>query len=250
MPSSISRLELDVGNSAIKWRSMAGARRLNGGRVSDVNELAVLAPDTSLIWVASVANDARNQALRGLFEPRGAKVQFAQSASSRAGVRSAYADVARMGVDRWLAMLAAYNECQQACVVIDAGSALTIDLVDTGGQHLGGYIIPGANMMLQALAQNTGRVRFDLEDLPSDKPGVSTEECVHHGKWLALVGAVQRVLAEAAHRWRQDFSVVVAGGDGAQIAALVGQAASEWLIRPELVMDGLFFAMADNWGAP
>lgn len=250
MPSSICRLELDVGNSAIKWRLMDGEHRRGAGRARDIDELAVLVPEAACVWVASVADDARNQALRALFESRGAGVQFAESVPARAGVRSAYSDVARMGVDRWLAMLAAYHQCRRACVVIDAGSALTVDLVDAGGQHLGGYIIPGANMMLQALSQNTGRVRFNAVDLPSDAPGVSTEECVHHGKWLALVGSVQRVLLDAASRWPQGFSVVVAGGDGAQIAALMGDSARAWLIRPELVMDGLALALTNTMETP
>lgn len=245
MMASEIRLELDVGNSSIKWRRLRGDVRLEGGRASDLAALAAQLPAVdATVWVASVASEAHNRALAAFFAARGVHAQFAESVAVCAGVTNGYPVPGRLGVDRWLAMLAAFRLAAGPCVVVDAGSALTIDLIAADGRHVGGYIIPGADLMLAALSDNTGRVRFGGESRLSDAPGVNTEECVHHGKWLALVGAVERALAGADRLWSKKYKVFVSGGDGDKIAALFGGGACFWHVRPELVLDGLVLAMS------
>ncbi|MDP1069535.1 type III pantothenate kinase, partial [Klebsiella pneumoniae] len=69
----------------------------------------------------------------------------------------------RMGVDRWLAMLAAWQRVGQSCWVVDCGSAITLDLLDAEGRHQGGYILPGLRLMQQSLLGNTAEVRVDRD---------------------------------------------------------------------------------------
>jgi type III pantothenate kinase len=89
--------------------------------------------------------------------------QFARSTFTAANVSSAYDVPERLGVDRWLAMLAAYNSLSEAVVVIDLGSAMTADGISKAGHHVGGYIAPGLRMMAQSLLARTDLVRFDGE---------------------------------------------------------------------------------------
>jgi type III pantothenate kinase len=145
-----------------------------------------------------------------------------------------------MGVDRWLAMLAAWQRLHAAVCVVDAGSALTIDLVDSSGQHSGGYIIPGSFLMERALLLDTGRVRFAEQVEYGLAPGVSTAQAVRHGIALAQVGAV----GLAIDRADQPMQLVFTGGGAQQLRDLLGR---DGELVPELVFDGLEI-MADHCG--
>lgn len=239
-------LELDVGNTAIKWRRLKGAVILDSGRLT--NELEgleeLLGEGDCLVRVASVAFAEREAKLRGLLVGAGVEHEFAVSQAECAGVKNGYDDVSRMGVDRWLAMLAAYNSCRDACVIIDAGTALTIDAVARDGQHHGGYILPGAELALRALGQSTGKVRFGVAESTSTELGKNTDACVHNGKWLGLVGAVQLALHEAERQIGQHYKVFITGGDGMCVKRLAGDSAEAWHYSRDLVLDGLALALA------
>lgn len=243
-------LELDVGNSAVKWRVMDGVKRLWGGRTANTSvELELLFAELfkqqlGEIRIASVATIERDQYLLELLAETGLPVKVAQSQVSCAGVHNSYRDISRMGVDRWLAMVAAFNRCHGACVVIDAGTALTIDMLDDAGVHQGGYIIPGVTLAVRALAQHTGRVRFQEEDKASIEPGRDTEGCVHHGKWLAQCGAVLAALEQAKELNSGPCEVFVTGGDGLTLMELIGERATPWQYCEDLVLDGLVPVLA------
>jgi type III pantothenate kinase len=235
-------LELDVGNTAIKWRCLAmGGAVLNSGRlvgdVQGVDEL--LLPDINLVRIASVAHSDREEQLKSLLVSSGVKYLVATSQVECAGLRSAYEDASKLGVDRWLAMVAAFKECRGACVVIDAGTALTIDVVDAHGQHQGGYILPGAELLLKVLNDGTGKVRFGQESARTIAPGINTDTCVHNGKWLSLLGAVWLALKEADLIIGGRYDVFITGGDGLALKELGGAAAESWRFSESLVLDGL-----------
>lgn len=251
MRVELQSLELDIGNSALKWRVMDGLERLQGGRIaSSPTALASLLGELPLdkiidVRIASVASTERDQVLFDILASSGLAIRLAASQGFCAGVRNSYSDVSRMGVDRWLAMVAAFSKCGGACVVVDAGTALTIDLVDSKGVHLGGYIIPGVAMSAKALAEHTGRVRFDGADRQSLVPGQDTESCVHHGKWLAQYGAVQAAVAYA-ESLEGPTVVYVTGGDAPTLMALAGERARDWRYCEELVLDGLAPVLASS----
>ncbi len=234
-------LELDVGNTAIKWRRLRGAEIIAYGRLAGgVDCLGqLLNAGDSLVRVASVAYAEREDQLRAILASSGIPYEFAVSQASCAGVVNSYQDVARMGVDRWLAMVAAYRMCRSACVVIDAGTALTIDIIGGDGRHRGGYILPGASLMLKVLAEGTGKVRFGDEVGQSMAPGSNTGSCVHNGKWLGLVGAVIVAFREAEIVVGSRYQVFITGGDGLTLKKLAGEMAEAWQYNEDLVLDGL-----------
>ncbi len=231
-------LLLDVGNTRIKWRLMQDHRVVGEGFVlrAELSELpARLGPgvDLQAVWVSSVAGPDMAEQIRQLFADRARlPIWFAGSSASVMGLRNSYADPSRMGVDRWLAMLAAWHPTQQPVCILDAGSALTIDFVDGGGAHVGGYIIPGLSLMERALLQDTDRVRFG--DAARDRldPGTSTESAVLNGLLLSQAGAV----ALALDRIEGEFDLVFTGGDGAALCAAVGRGGQ---FSENLVLDGL-----------
>jgi type III pantothenate kinase len=236
-------LQLDVGNSSAKWRLVVeGEVRARGlYRPEDSasrQELLGSAPALEAVWVSSVARDAVNEALSTLLTRRwGREVWFAHSESRAPGLRNSYAEPRRMGVDRWLAMLAARAQCEGRLMVVDAGSALTIDLVSSDGVHEGGYIIPGPLLMERALLLDTDRVRFSEAVEYALSPGTSTAQAVRHGIALAQAGAVTLALAAAGED--EVPRVLFTGGGGAWLAANT-PAGGEYL--PDLVLDGLQLA--------
>jgi type III pantothenate kinase len=138
-----------------------------------------------------------------------------------------------MGVDRWLAMLGARERERGKLCVIDAGSALTIDIVSAAGQHEGGYIIPGAALMERALLLDTDRVRFAEEVGDDLAPGTSTAAAVRHGIMLAQAGAVSLAIEKAGS---EPMALLFCGGTGETLMKLVDRG-GQWL--PDLVFEGL-----------
>jgi type III pantothenate kinase len=117
--------------------------------------------------------------------------------------------------------------------VVDAGSALTIDIVSATGQHEGGYIIPGPALMERALFLDTDRVRFDEQIDYALAPGKSTAEAVRHGIALAQAGAVALALEQAGS---EPITLFFCGGAGETLMHL-GPRTGQWV--PDLVFEGL-----------
>jgi type III pantothenate kinase len=221
-------LLLDIGNSSVKWRLAGRSGRLSGDTLLPPLERA---PDA--IWVSSVASPEREQALaREAMQQWQRDPWFARSEASACGLTNSYAQPQRMGVDRWLAMIAAYVRVKGAVCVVDAGSALTIDFVDADGQHLGGYIIPGLDLMAQSLASGTARVRVSGPGQGELLPGRSTEAAVSNGLYLAHAGAV----ALAGERYGHNSSFVFTGGGGEELMRVLGLGGD---YVADLVLEGL-----------
>lgn len=246
-------LQLDVGNSSAKWRLLESGKIVARGlyREDDgASRQALLGctPAPEAIWVSSVAGEAVEARLAAMLGSRWEQAPwFARSEAQTEGLRNSYADPGRMGVDRWLAMLAARARHPKGRLcVVDAGSALTIDLVSADNRHEGGYIIPGPSLMERALLLDTGRVRFSEAAEYSLTPGNSTAEAVRHGIALAQAGAVEHALR--AGGGEEAALPVFTGGGGQWLAGAVGgvaervsegfsEGAGEYV--PDLVLDGL-----------
>ena len=239
MSTSDTCLQLDIGNSSTKWRLVHRAGVIARGRYQhgdETGQIAMLHCTDHLeqIWIASVTGTVAEAALAArLVERWGIAPWFARSQASTGNLRNSYQDPTRMGVDRWLAMLGARHREQGRVCVIDAGSALTIDLVSASGQHEGGYIIPGAALMERALLLDTDRVRFDEVVDYALSPGTSTAQAVRHGIALAQAGAVTLALAQAGN---EPLALLFCGGVGDTLRQLVGRG-GQWL--PDLVFEGL-----------
>jgi type III pantothenate kinase len=166
-------------------------------------------------------------------------VHFAKAERQACGVRSGYRHPRRLGVDRWVAMIGAWAELESACVVVDAGTAVTIDAIDNEGRHLGGQIFPGVRLMFQALNASTSDIPAVAGRLPAatglDMFGDTTSKAVQHGAWNAVTGAVDRAITTLRSN-AYDPAVVLTGGDASRMLTALG---TEPLHRPHLVLQGL-----------
>ncbi len=240
-------LEVDVGNTKLKWRLLQGASEIVArGELSSGGGLAVRLKESlgetrfdraRMVSVAGaeVADELR-QCLQCDF---GVYLQEAQSERSFGSLKNPYEDHRKLGADRWLAVLAAAKRVEGACLVVDCGSAITVEMC-SGGNYLGGYIVPGYGLMRNALYSDTSQVKVVGSLGARMGPGNSTEQAVNQGLWCALVG-----LVELSHRQlvlecgEKDVKVLVCGGDGEALVKLLTIDA-EWV--PDLVMEGLGLA--------
>jgi type III pantothenate kinase len=145
-----------------------------------------------------------------------------------------------MGIDRWVAMVGAWTEVQSACLVVDVGTAMTIDAIDDEGKHLGGQIIAGVATMANALATAAS-------DIPQVKPAPgrdsadlamfarNTAAAVREGAQNAVVGAIDRAIRTLQSN-AYDPAIVLTGGDSSRILNALCETPMH---RPHLVLQGL-----------
>ena len=241
-------LELDCGNSFIKWRviSREGVFFRGGVVGSDpelVDALRGQVAGLSACRLVSVRTEDETAALVAtLGREFSVNCQLARPALELSGVRNGYDQHELLGLDRWLALVGAFHLARGACLVLDLGTAVTSDFVDPGGQHLGGFICPGVPLMRNQLRTHTRRIRYDdkvaARALRNLEPGRSTAEAVERGCSLMLQGFVQTQLALAREYWGDSFQVFLTGGD----AALVESAVPAARVAPDLVFIGLAIA--------
>lgn len=238
-------LYLDVGNTSTKWLMDHNGECVGRGRdisfstslfANSIKRLSdICLAKVSRVVVSNVAGAEKEQGIREyILEYLSLHAEFVFVEPTLCNVRVSYRPLESLGVDRWLAMIAAYNEFRGACLVIDAGSAITVDFVDSSGSHHGGKIAPGFNLLGLALRSNTAGVRFD--GLTFDKGrslGQSTQSCVAQGVEAMLDGFVGQILA--LHSANADH-IVFSGGDAKR---LIPTSLSKAYLREDLVFDGL-----------
>ena len=163
-------LLLDVGNTAVKWACFTNGRPGTSGRfvhrAGDVGALADAAwsglQPADKVLIANVAGREMQTALAAWFLDNWQVPPVFLRATARAcGVSNAYSDPATLGIDRWAAVVAAHHGYPGAVCVVDCGTAVTLDLVTAGGEHRGGLILPGIEMLHQLLL-HLGAAQVDV----------------------------------------------------------------------------------------
>jgi type III pantothenate kinase len=235
-------LLLDVGNSRVKWAVFDGKAlhapeaREHGGRPGALLESVAL-PLTEAVWVSNVTGAEHEGPIADAVDAQcGARAQFARTRRDWSGLRVAYGQPERLGVDRWLAMAAIWIETEKPFCVVNAGTALTFDEVRRAGRHAGGLIAPGLTTALNAVR---GATRFALaRDAGAfiEGLGTDTESCVRQGALYACAGMVERAARDVLGM------KVLTGGDAATLRPHIGK---DWTVRPNLVLEGLL-AYAQN----
>lgn len=243
-------LLLDLGNSRLKAalrvpgdgiRLLGEARHREAGidaaLAAALDGLAIDRIDGALC--ANVAGVAAGQTLAEALRSAGCHaLTFLRARPEACGVRCGYAEPGHLGADRWAALLGARGLTDGACLVVDAGSALTIDAMGPGGIHLGGWIIPGLAMMLESMEARTGDLRT-LRQASADVPPAAfpadTGPAMEAGVRLAAVGAVRLALSRLEDECAAAARLLLTGGDAGPLQGLLA-GAEHW---PDLVLRGL-----------
>lgn len=242
-------LEIDMGNTRIKWRVRDEASILARGSLETKTQPQEIEPALrayrgliKAVWVASVVNDDDEKIWdRWAAHFFSVKPIFVKSSAAVGAVKNGYTDPAVLGVDRWLSILAAYNLSGRACIVLSLGTAATIDVIDKLGNHLGGFIAPGLRLMTQSLVSGVRRISTDsISTSLTDELGLSTSSAICGGCTSMLMGLVDNAIKQLRKTsGDESFALLFAGGDAEKLKSFYPQA---HLIN-DLVLDGLVYAV-------
>ena len=245
-------LEIDIGNSRIKWRRFADDRKVvtSRGINLDINGFLAEQANHEKPSAVRLSNVSDTKISSKIADWAGVNWNIqpivAVVCAECSGVKIQYKDVSRLGVDRWLAMLAAYNQSNGPCLIIDSGTAFTLDVINEEGLHLGGYILPGLRLMRESLVSKTGIRLADQVLEPRLELGNSTQEAVFNGGVASLVALVEKEIEEQRNKGFKP-NVFITGGDASVLDDLLTYPKST--IEEDLVLDGLSFGCHGRSGS-
>lgn len=239
-------LLVDIGNARIKWALQEGDNWTSGKPLvrkgKAFKDLARPAwkelEIPRRVIVTSVAGNDYDKSVHTWVKRRWKLApEFLQSTDSQCGVSNAYKEPERLGSDRWAYLLAVHAEHQGPAVIVDCGTAITIDALAADGRHLGGLIAPGIELMSSSLAtQAPGIEILNPESNDIALLGSSTEAGVTGGVLYAAVAFVDRVFQDLRVELGRTVNLLMTGGDAERIAPLLS---SKPVVEPELVLKGL-----------
>jgi type III pantothenate kinase len=233
----------DAGNSRIKWVAYEdGMFRKDGLFHYSCQELMDAAahqwrdlPRPSRVLIVSVAGPEASSALtKWIKDNWDIEAEFVTATATACGIQNAYSEEpSRLGADRWVAMIAARALTQQTCYVVDCGTALTIDAIAANGQHLGGVIVPGIQLMRQALYRETQQILPEQGEFRLF--GKSTRDCVWGGTIYAVAAAIDGITDRMMATGGPGIRFLTGGGAEMISAYLLGK----FQLQPDLVFYGL-----------
>lgn len=227
-------LLIDIGNTRLKWAQLeAGAlgeqhaaTHTSANRASMFESLFATTPRPERVLISNVGGPAIGQLCSALIEQRWQlRPELIVSQAQAAGVRNAYREPAKLGVDRWLSMIAAHAMAKRAACIVSVGTAMTIDVIDASGAHLGGVIVPGPQLMISSLLQNTSDIGPRMSPEQSEGSELlarDTGAAVRQGCAHALASLVVRAVEESRARLGVAPALVLTGGASDTIAPLIG----------------------------
>ena len=241
-------LTVDIGNTRIKWAQWHAGTIVNRSAavyevdkcVSAFDVLFSTVEKPSRVLVVCVAGEEMRVCLSAYVKRRWKlDVENLKTERKYKNILHAYEDPRHHGVDRWAALLGARKLYATPVCVLDVGTAVTVDLMDAGGVHRGGRIMPGLNMMRNSLLQNT----VGVKEIEGDCPGfaISTADAVTSGTLHMLQAGLLEVCESAEKRLGKDMQVILTGGMAEKMLPLLDQVEGIHL-EPHLVLYGLYYA--------
>ena len=232
-------LAIDAGNTRIKWglwedRGFIAQGSILTARAGELaDSLHMLARPQRVIGCSVAGTQVREQIEQAL-APWGVRPEWVVSRHAQCGVVSRYAVPDQLGADRWAALIGARLRHAGACVVVNVGTAVTIDALTAAGEFLGGVILPGPELMADALASGTAglpRQQGQFEAFPTN-----TANAIFSGALQAVCGAIERIERTLAAAGQTEPQIVMSGGSGDLVAS---QLARPVTLAPNLVLEGL-----------
>jgi len=237
-------LLIDIGNTRIKWATLdhdlsppRAATYTSWNRADADAELFGTLTRPERILIANVGGDTIGQAVAEASQARwGLKPEFLHASKHAGGVRSGYKTPSQLGVDRWLALIAAHHELRRAACIASVGTAMTIDGVDASGLHVGGVIVPGPDLAKQSLLTNTSDLAFRSRTGAANDSvfADNTLGAIEQGVVNMSAALIERFLADMQIQIGQPVSLLLTGGASERVATALRvpfQAVSDLVLR-------------------
>lgn len=253
----MKKLLIDAGNSGIKWALLDHGQLssmqscLYGSyspfeKFNDVFKQQQKLSNFDEVIMVSVLGDDYKATVKKLLQAAKHKFFIINSSSELAGVTSAYNEPHKLGTDRLVAMIASYHlEASQASIVIDSGTATTIDAIDAHGQHLGGLILPGIDLCSQSLLEKTEMLSSFSENKHKYEPNIfstNTKQAITSGSLFGLIGAIKHICLIMEKEIQQKnisnivIKKIICGGSASKLLPYLPQ---EFKYHENLLMQGL-----------
>lgn len=245
-------LLVDAGNSRLKWSilkkgKVSSSEAIVYGNDAPIDSLSSLIKtnkkDCEYVLLVSVQGEEFIKHARRI--AKGEKVDLINitSQTKLGELKNAYENPQQLGADRFVAMLAGYYKAgDKACIIVDCGTAVTIDAIDNTGQHLGGLILPGLQVSSDSLLKGARQLELD----PHQRDNIqllanNTSQAILGGSFYGLSGAINEICSKIEKEITDlegtcDIVKIICGGDA---ELLLPQLSSEFLIQADLVMEGL-----------
>jgi type III pantothenate kinase len=238
----VNILAIDAGNSRIKWGyadDSGWLRRawLATADAANLGEALKELPVPARIVIANVAGARAREAITQSLAHYDIAPLWVVGRDQQCGVRSGYADPAQLGRDRWAALIAAwkgYGRAGRACVVVNAGTTMTVDALSGDGVFLGGFIVPGLALMRASLDGGTAQLKL--------QPGAfyyfpdNTADAIMSGAVNSLAGAIDRMRGYMEDTGQGMPLIVLSGGDAALLQPRLSDKVE---LADNLVLEGL-----------
>lgn len=259
-------LTIDAGNTRTKWAvfNQAGNITIHGA----CDNSALPSTDFSAlkferVAISNVAGELHAALLAEKLAPYTVNIYWINATTQACGISNQYAKAETLGADRWAALVAAWHLKNAPCVVVNAGTAVTIDALSVDQNNIknqaifiGGLILPGLNLMQQSLGLATAQLpKFDAEtplteNLTTDIFAKNTADAIYSGALHAITGAITLMAHTLHYQCKQLPFIVLSGGNAPVIyqqlikQSLTVPMAQQVIIVDNLVLQGLY--LLDN----
>jgi type III pantothenate kinase len=232
-------LVADAGNSRVKWalhdgRAFTQEAWVALERLQDLAAAWSGLPPPGAIAIANVAGPGVRETLGRLMGAWGVEPIWVEGARSQCGVTSLYEDPAQLGPDRWAALIGARRRVRQTCLVVNSGTAMTVDAMSAAGEFLGGLIVPGFDLMHRSLGEHTARLAADRGKFTVFPR--NSADAITSGAVQSLCGAIERMARAIEQAGHGNPSVLLTGGAAAAVREPLGLAVT---YVERLVLEGL-----------
>lgn len=253
-------LLIDLGNSRLKWASCSQGKILSRADVfsydadnyADEMKASLLAqwatlekPDNVCVC-SDVASEISDQLVLWINQQWETKVQFVVPKEKACGVVNAYDIPSQLGSDRWAALIAAKNNIKGDVIIVDCGSAITLDAITSQGQHLGGLILPGIHMMHRALTEGTYKIEASdiAKGTGSRLLANNTSDGVSAGINTAISAFINDMVNKIQKKLNtQQTTNVITGGDAGHMLNYLD---TNFIHKPQLVLEGLAIILENS----
>jgi len=234
-------LLVDIGNSRTKYLASS---QLGTENYQVINNSELNAQWLNRNWLkvekvilANVSQSAHTDVISEWADVKGVSLVVVESEAQRFGVKSGYQHPNQLGIDRWLAIVGAAKLFKSKNIlIVDAGTATTFDLLSAEQQHLGGWILPGIDLLFNSLLKNTSKIEAEQIKVPALSFGTNTSENVNNACWAATIGAIELAVTRATSELGYIDFVILTGGNAKNLQSMIQY---DTVIENNLIFHGL-----------
>ncbi len=222
--SHLTLLAIDAGNTRVKWGLFNAAGNLletNACLHADLEHAHF--PTASKTIISNVAGKTVAEKIKAKLASS-SDIEWLISQQNACGVFNGYDTPSQLGTDRWAALIGAWQLKKSSCIVVNAGTAITIDALiakNNGAEFMGGVILPGFNLMQNSLHLGTAKLPKMSEKLgvihsaegTDSFLGRTTTQAIQYGALAAILGAIKRLQTAVSTQAQQQAMIILSGGD-------------------------------------